>query len=67
LLGKHGFDNALPEMHATFYAWGPSFKKQLKIESFENVHVYPLIAEILGLKISEKIDGSLKVLKPVLK
>lgn len=67
LLGKHGYDNALPEMHATFYAWGPLFKEQKQIGSFENVHVYPLIAHLLGLKISEKIDGSLKVLKPVLK
>jgi predicted AlkP superfamily pyrophosphatase or phosphodiesterase len=67
LLGKHGFDNALPEMHATFYAWGPAFKKQLIIDSFENVHVYPLVAKLLGLTISEKIDGDLKVLKPVLK
>ena len=67
LLGKHGFDNALPEMHATFYAWGPAFKKQLTIDSFENVHVYPLIAHLLGLKVTEKIDGDLKVLKPILK
>jgi hypothetical protein len=66
LLGKHGFDNALPEMHATFYAWGPAFKKQLQIDAFENVHVYPLIAHLLGLNITEKIDGSLNVLKPVL-
>jgi predicted AlkP superfamily pyrophosphatase or phosphodiesterase len=67
LLGKHGFDNAIPEMHATFYAWGPAFKKQLQIPAFENVHVYPLVAQILGLKITEKIDGSLEVLKPILK
>lgn len=66
LLGKHGFDNALPEMHATFYAWGPAFKKQLTIDSFENVHVYPLIAHLLGLKVTEKVDGSLNVLRPVL-
>lgn len=67
LPGKHGFDNALPEMHATFYAWGPAFKKQLKIDSFENVHVYPLVAKLLGLTITEKIDGDFKVLKPILK
>ncbi len=67
LAGKHGYDNALPDMHATFYAWGPSFKKQQQIPSFENVHVYPLIAKILGLKITGKIDGRLKVLKPALK
>lgn len=67
LLGKHGFDNALPEMHATFYAWGPAFKKQLTIDSFENVHVYPLIAKLLGLTITDKIDGDLKVLRPILR
>ena len=67
LLGKHGFDNALPEMQATFYAWGPAFKKHLQIDAFENVNVYPLIANILGLTISEKIDGSLKVLEPILR
>jgi predicted AlkP superfamily pyrophosphatase or phosphodiesterase len=67
LLGKHGFDNALPEMQATFYAWGPAFKKHLQIDAFENVNVYPLIANILGLTITETIDGELKVLKPILK
>jgi predicted AlkP superfamily pyrophosphatase or phosphodiesterase len=65
--GQHGFDNALPDMHASFYAWGPAFKQNLTIETFENVHVYPLIAKILGLTISEKIDGSLSVLQPILR
>ena len=65
--GKHGFDNDVTEMRASFYAWGPAFKKQLKIDGFENVHVYPLVARILGLKIDEKnIDGKLKVLQPIL-
>jgi len=65
--GKHGFDNAIPDMQATFYAWGPAFKNQLQIDAFENVNVYPLVAHILGLHITEKIDGDLKVLKPILK
>jgi len=65
--GKHGFDNAIPEMQATFYAWGPAFKKQVEIPAFENVNVYPLVAHILGLKITEKIDGEFKVLQPILK
>jgi hypothetical protein len=63
----HGFDPALPVMHATFYAWGPAFKHKLKIRAFENIHIYPLIAEILQLKLTEPIDGDLRVLKPVLK
>jgi predicted AlkP superfamily pyrophosphatase or phosphodiesterase len=66
-LGQHGFDNAIPDMHATFYAWGPAFKKRRQIPAFENIHVYPLIAKILGLTITDTIDGSLQVLQPVLK
>jgi len=66
--GKHGFDPAITDMHATFYAWGPAFKEHLKIDGFENVHVYPLIAAILGLTYDpHSIDGRLSVLQPVLK
>jgi predicted AlkP superfamily pyrophosphatase or phosphodiesterase len=63
----HGFDPALPVMHATFYAWGPTFKTNLRIPGFENIHVYPLIADILQLNITEPVDGELKVLRPILK
>ncbi|MEO6314066.1 MAG: ectonucleotide pyrophosphatase/phosphodiesterase [Chitinophagaceae bacterium] len=65
--GKHGFDPAIPDMRATFIAWGPAFKNHLEISGFENVHVYPLVAKILGLDYSEHIDGRLKVLKNILK
>ncbi|HEV7349759.1 ectonucleotide pyrophosphatase/phosphodiesterase [Telluribacter sp.] len=66
--GKHGFDPTIPDMHATFYAWGPAFKEGITIETFENIHVYPLVAEILGLRYKKKsIDGKLKVLQPILK
>lgn len=67
LPGQHGFDNALPEMRATFYAWGPSFKQNVQIDAFENVNVYPLVARILGLHITDAIDGSINVLQPILK
>jgi predicted AlkP superfamily pyrophosphatase or phosphodiesterase len=61
--GEHGFDNAISQMGATFYAWGPAFKQGLTIPAFENVNVYPLIAHILGLTPPTDIDGDLKVLK----
>lgn len=65
--GEHGFDpKTTPNMGAIFYANGPSFKKGLSIEPFENVHVYPLVAEILGIKSYPKIDGKLNTLKEVL-
>ncbi len=67
-VGHHGFDpSVVKDMHATFLAWGPAFKKQVKIPSFENVNVYPLVANILGLTYQEPIDGKLEVLKPILK
>jgi hypothetical protein len=66
--GKHGFDNKEVDMRASFMAWGPAFKKGLTIEGFENVHVYPLIAHLLGLKYNaQAIDGKFEVLKPILK
>lgn len=37
------------------------------IDEFANVNVYPLVAEILGLKIDHPVDGKLKVLKEILK
>jgi predicted AlkP superfamily pyrophosphatase or phosphodiesterase len=67
LAGNHGFDPAQPEMHATFYAWGPAFKKHLKTGDFENVNVYPLIAKILGLSYDSEIDGSIDKVKEMLK
>ena len=66
--GYHGFDpTVVKDMHATFFAWGPAFKKNKSIGSFENVNVYPLITEILGLPYTEKIDGDKKVLHGILK
>ncbi|MGN7864598.1 alkaline phosphatase family protein [Chryseobacterium sp. 22458] len=67
-VGKHGYDpRIVPEMKATFFAWGPEFKNNIVINEFANVNVYPLVAEILGLKIDHPIDGKLKVLKETLK
>ena len=65
--GTHGFSQKYPEMHGIFYANGPQIKEGLKIDSFDNIHIYPLICEILGLPVPEDIDGDLKVLEPILK
>jgi len=66
-IGKHGFDPAFQDMHATFYAWGPQFKEHLKIADFENINVYPLIAQLLSLSLTQEIDGNIDVLKNTLK
>jgi predicted AlkP superfamily pyrophosphatase or phosphodiesterase len=67
-IGKHGYNPKLvPEMKATFFAWGPEFKSNIGIDEFENINVYPLVVKILALKIDQPIDGKLKVLKETLK
>ncbi|WP_211309818.1 ectonucleotide pyrophosphatase/phosphodiesterase [Mucilaginibacter yixingensis] len=66
--GAHGYDPGLvKDMNAIFYAWGPQFKKRLVIPPFENVNVYPVVAKLLGLKVTEKIDGTLAVAHKILK
>ena len=65
--GAHGFDPAMKNMHAVFYAWGPQIKKGMTIPSFENIHVFPLICRLLGLTIKEPIDGNAKVLEKILR
>ena len=65
--GTHGYDpTVVQDMHTVFYAWGPAFRKGQKIGSFQNVQVYPLITEILGLKYRHKIDGNKKLVKELL-
>lgn len=66
-MGQHGFNPAITDMHATFYAWGPQFKSGLKTPAFENVNIYPLIAKILGLTYTQKIDGKEMYITPILK
>jgi len=65
--GNHGFDPyTVKDMGATFYAWGPAFKSHLTIPTFENVNVYPVITNILGLNITGKIDGTNAVADKIL-
>jgi alkaline phosphatase D len=64
--GVHGYDpRVLPEMRAIFYAEGPDIRRGVTLKPFENVNVYPFLAEILGLD-APATDGSAAVLEPVL-
>ncbi|SMP14853.1 ectonucleotide pyrophosphatase/phosphodiesterase [Chryseobacterium profundimaris] len=66
--GKHGYDPTIvPEMKAVFYAWGPAFKSNMTIDEFENVNVYPLVANLLQLKMTKPVDGKFKTLKQIIK
>ena len=66
--GAHGFDaRRMPEMKAIFFAAGPDIRPGVQLKPFENVNIYPFLAEILGLQPPQDIDGSLNVLRPALK
>jgi predicted AlkP superfamily pyrophosphatase or phosphodiesterase len=58
----HGWDNALPEMSAIFLAMGPGITAGQLIPPFEAIHVYPLMAHVLGLEPNPGADGRLDVL-----
>ena len=60
--GAHGYmaDNN-QDMHGVFYAVGPGIKPGRKT-AFENIHVYPFVMSLLGLKINTPIDGDATVL-----
>ncbi len=66
--GVHGFDPYVtPEMGAIFYANGPNIKKGVKIPAFQNIHVYPFVAQLLGITPPPAIDGDAKVLGGIIK
>ena len=64
--GSHGYDNQLDNMKAIFMAKGPSFKIGYRRDEFENIHIYPLITHILGIKSYPNIDGDLEQVKDLL-
>ncbi|XP_043925564.1 ectonucleotide pyrophosphatase/phosphodiesterase family member 7 [Protopterus annectens] len=63
--GEHGFDNEDMDMKTIFLASGPSFKKNVMVESFESVHIYELMCKLLNIT-PELNDGSLYATKDML-
>ena len=65
--GTHGYDPEVKNMHGIFYAMGPRIKSNYKIGTFENIHVYPLICELLRIKpYADAPEGRLEVLQEIL-
>jgi predicted AlkP superfamily pyrophosphatase or phosphodiesterase len=66
--GTHGYDIRNTDMHAIFYAVGPAFKQNFLHPAFQNIHIYPLLAYLLGIEPAHT-DGELKqvinMLKPI--
>lgn len=65
--GNHGFDNSIMDMHGIFYAIGPSFKKNYKTGTIENINIYPLLCKILNINPNKNIDGKLENISFILR
>ncbi|KAF7210747.1 transcript variant X2 [Nothobranchius furzeri] len=48
--GDHGFDNKITSMRTIFIGHGPSFKFQKNLPEFENIELYNVMCDLLGLK-----------------
>uniref|UniRef100_A0AAQ4QQ00 SMB domain-containing protein n=1 Tax=Gasterosteus aculeatus aculeatus TaxID=481459 RepID=A0AAQ4QQ00_GASAC len=48
--GDHGFDNKITSMRTIFMGHGPSFKFQKKVPEFDNIELYNVMCDLLGLK-----------------
>lgn len=49
--GSHGHDPALPDLHATFIAWGAGIKAGTNLGEIKNIDVAPTIARLLGIQL----------------
>lgn len=49
LLGNHGYDNALADMHPIFLAHGPAFRENFTKEAMNSTDLYPLLCHLLNV------------------
>ncbi|KAI8492903.1 ectonucleotide pyrophosphatase phosphodiesterase [Branchiostoma belcheri] len=47
--GTHGYDNEYRSMHALFVAHGPAFKQNTESPPFQNIELYDLMADLVGV------------------
>jgi predicted AlkP superfamily pyrophosphatase or phosphodiesterase len=65
--GNHGYDNAAPEMQALFIGSGPGFRPGVRLTTFDNLAIEPLLRRLLGLPPGANRDGSLAPLRRALR
>jgi predicted AlkP superfamily pyrophosphatase or phosphodiesterase len=64
--GDHGYDDTLPDMRAIFVARGPAFRRGVVLPPFRNIHLYALMASVLGIR-PAPTDGSLDSVRQALR
>lgn len=63
--GNHGYDPEVEDMRGVLIARGPALREGVRIGTIENIHVYRLVMEVLGLP-PVPSDGSLLALEEML-
>ena len=70
LRGMHGYNPIYKNMHGIFYARGKDLKSGLQIPAFENIHIYPLICELLEISAysgkDDAPEGEIRILQNIL-
>lgn len=61
----HGYDNNQKAMQGIFIARGPAFKNGVKVDAFQNIHIYELMNYLMGTTPALN-DGSLDSVKVML-
>lgn len=64
--GEHGYDNDDPAVASVFIATGPAFRSGIRLDKFDNVNVYPLVAKLIGITPTPN-DGTDAGFAPALK
>ncbi|XP_054897890.1 ectonucleotide pyrophosphatase/phosphodiesterase family member 2 isoform X3 [Poeciliopsis prolifica] len=64
MLGDHGYDNKINSMQTVFLGYGPRFRFKTKVPPFENIELYNVMCDLLGLKPAPNngTHGSLNVM-----
>jgi len=63
----HGWDPTFEEMHGIFLATGPRLPVGMKTGKINNVEVYAMMMEVLGLPLPDNVDATGNTLLPLLK
>ncbi|MFT5142948.1 MAG: putative AlkP superfamily pyrophosphatase or phosphodiesterase [Rhodothermales bacterium] len=64
--GNHGYHPDSEGMRALFVAYGPAFERGVRVEPFENIHLYNLMARVVGLAPAPN-DGDFAVVESFLR
>jgi predicted AlkP superfamily pyrophosphatase or phosphodiesterase len=61
--GSHGHNPDIPDLHATFVAWGVGIKAGSELGEIRNIDVAPTIAKLLGVEMGDVAGKPLPIIE----